>query len=249
MKKLVLAGSTLALTLLVLQAPLALAAVGDNGNVDGKKATNIMDIEFGENTDPTNPVDPENPGTDVTPEEPGEETGNKGPLSIDLVSNYRFGGVKISGNDNTYKAKPTRVADKGTTVFYDRANYVQVTDNRGTGAGWKLTVSQPTALKHSSNSEIVGTKLSLLNGISNSVYKEATNTPATAASVVIQPGEAAVPVVTAAADQGIGTWTHAFGKDAVEGAESVQLYIPGNQKIAKGNYSTKLHWTLVDDAS
>lgn len=244
--KLSLVSSVLALTLL---APSVLAAGGNGNTADGKKATNTMDIEFMENTDPTKPVDPEKPDEKVDPKDPDEETGNKGPLSIDLVSNYRFGQVKITGNDNTFNALPTQIAPAGTTEFEDRANYVQVTDNRGTGAGWKLSVEQPKPLTHTSNSEITGTKLSLLNGVSNSVYKDTTNTPTTATSVVIEPGAASIPVVTAGADQGIGTWTHAFGQDAIQGAESVQLFIPGNQKIAKGSYVTTLHWTLTDDAS
>lgn len=239
--------ATMAIALLATQAPTVLAAVGDNGDVtDGKKATNKVEIEFEENDGSTKPVDPENPEKPVDPEIPGEETGNKGPLSIDLVSNYRFGAVKISGNDNNYFAKPTRVAPTGTTNFEDRANYVQVTDNRGTSAGWKLQVEQKTPLKHTSGSTIIGTKLSLLNGVSNSVYISDTNTPTPGSNVLIQSGEGLVDVATAQVDHGIGTWTHAFGKDAVEGAKSVKLFIPGNQKIAKGGYETKLFWTLVD---
>lgn len=186
----------------------------------------------------------------MDPENPDEKTGNKGPLSIDLVSYYNFGKIKISGNDNTYYAKPTRVKREGETDFVERANYVQVTDNRGTGAGWKVMVQQNNPLKHATNNqEITGTTISLLNGFSNSVHKDTANTPTAGTDIKITPGGAAQRVVTAQADQGIGTWTHSFGKDATEGAKSVKLDIPGNQKIAKGVYKATLNWTLVDDPS
>lgn len=240
-----------ALLVVVSQASVVSFAAGENGNpTDGKQATNRVDIEFQDNLDPTKPVDPEYPEKPVTPENPGEETQNQGPLSIDLVSNYNFGAIKISGNENTYYAKPTTLTQEGTTEKIQRANYIQVTDNRGTGAGWKVMVQQKSALKHTTNNQTIEkTVLTLKNGVSNSVNKTDTNTPVPAADVKITPDAAAVRVVTAEKDQGIGTWTHAFGKDATEGATSVSLDIAGDQKIAKGAYSTTLNWELVDDPS
>ncbi|MGX4687030.1 WxL domain-containing protein [Vagococcus sp. JNUCC 83] len=243
--------TTAALLVVASQASVVSLAASNGNTSDGKLATNQVDIEFLDNTDPTKPVDPEHPDKPVTPENPDEETHNKGPLSIDLVSNYNFGQIKISGNENTYYAKPTTVTQEGTTEKVQRANYVQVTDNRGSGSGWKVMVSQPTALKHKTinTNTIEKTTISLLNGVSNSVNKTATNTPTPAAEVKITPGAAAVRVVTAEKNQGIGTWTHAFGKDATEGAKSVSLDIAGDQKISKGAYSTTLNWELVDDPS
>lgn len=234
------------LSALFLQGTVAVSAAGKVAST----ANNEAAIEFEDNTDPTNPVDPENPTNPVDPKNPNEKTDNPGPLSIDLVSYYNFGKVKITGNDNTYFSAPTSVKPKGETEFVDRANYVQVTDNRGSGAGWKLTVEQQQPLHNATtNQDIVGTKITLLNGFSNNARKTDANTPVKGTDVVIEPGKGAVTVLTAQRDQGIGTWTHSFGKDATEGAKSVKLDIPGSQKISKGGYKATLKWTLLDDPS
>lgn len=74
----------------------------------------------GDDTTPTKPLDPTDPGD---PTNPG--TGSAGPLSLDYVSNFDFGTNQIPSSTQTYTAK----------AQYPR---VQVTDKRGTGAGWEV---------------------------------------------------------------------------------------------------------------
>ena len=72
-------------------------------------------------TEPLDPTDEDNP-TD-------EPTHNKGPLSLDYVSSIDFGTQKI----NMYKKE-----------IYESTSlkpFIQITDNRGTGAGWKVTAA------------------------------------------------------------------------------------------------------------
>lgn len=237
-------GLALASSILFLQGPAALAATTS-------EASNKADVEFIENNGPTDPKDPIEPDPEENwePEEEEEITGNKGPLSIDYISNFHFGQVKMSGNVNSFFAANTVNKDKVTK----RPNFVQVSDHRGSGAGWTLTVKQdaPFAVADGS-AKIEGTTLSLLNGYVNSVNNTGVDVrPVANQSIVIKPGVAAQKVSGAASDgtKGMGSWTTAFGSTDEQGLESVKLSIPANTKINKAAYSTTLSWTLTDDPS
>lgn len=80
-------------------------------------------------TPPVNPKDPGNPvlPTPIDPTDPDNKgTNQKGPLSVDYVSNLKFGKQKISGKTISYKA-------------LNADPFVQVTDLRGAGDGWSLS--------------------------------------------------------------------------------------------------------------
>ena len=65
--------------------------------------------------------DPNNPEDDPT--------GNNGPLSLDYVSSIDFGTQKVVINkEQTYESTSLKP-------------FIQITDNRGTGAGWKVTAA------------------------------------------------------------------------------------------------------------
>ena len=80
-----------------------------------------------ENPDPSIPVLP-----------PVEVT--KG-LSLDFASSLSFGQQKISSTDEIYYAHGQKVLDGSGTVSGIVPNYAQVTDVRGTFAGWTLSVA------------------------------------------------------------------------------------------------------------
>ena len=156
-----------------------------------------------ENPDPTDPVDPIDP--------PGPGTG--GALSIDYGSKFKFGTQKISTADQTYYAAPDEMKDGSK-----KPTYVQVTDKRGTLAGWKLTLSQPEQFKTATGEELVGAQL--------------TFTKAEAASMV---DEKYKP-----------TEVYRFGSNEATNKEAVQLFVPGKSVKLAQQYSTKLVWALED---
>ena len=85
--------------------------------------TSNATVTFTPGTEPTGPVDPDDPSKPLDP--PGQGTGESGPLSIDYVPNITFGSQAISGSQKVYNASELKP-------------FVQVTDIRGTGAGWNV---------------------------------------------------------------------------------------------------------------
>ncbi|MGI2747673.1 WxL domain-containing protein [Bacillus cytotoxicus] len=205
-------------------------------------------IKFEQNTntvDPTNPINPGEvvePTTDPTNPEDTHEPGTQGPLSIDYVSNFNFDSQKASGNNEVYYAKLDQVKNKEGKVI-EVPNYVQLTDNRGTNAGWKLTVKQNDQFKTTNGAELTGAALTLKNGTLSSA--SGSDVPTAKQDITLIPGQSA-DVVIAEADYGMGTWTNAFGKTADEGKKSIELSVPGKTKKEQAQYTTSLTWELKD---
>ncbi|HEK9101701.1 WxL domain-containing protein [Bacillus pfraonensis] len=221
----------------------AFAAEKDGGTLNSNAF-----IKFEKNTttvDPTNPTDPtEVVDPVVDPENPDDthDKGTNGPLSIDYVSNFNFETQKASGNNEVYYAKLDTVQNKKGEQK-EVPNFVQVTDNRGTNAGWKLSVTQNGQFKTEKGAELTGAALTLKNGTLNSAA--GSDAPTAAQNIALTPGVAS-DVTTAGEEQGMGTWTNAFGKDATQGKESVELTVPGKTKKEQDKYKTTLTWELKD---
>lgn len=233
------------------------AADGGAYNTEGS-------VGFLPNTDTINPVDPTNPGKDVTPLDPDGnpgKPGTPGPLSIDFVSTLNFGSNKISSSDEVYYAEPQviwndtdedSVVENGETST--RPAYVQVSDNRGTNSGWTLTVRQETQLNNRSaqNSVLTGAEIKLKNGTASS-HMSNTTAPIVNTSIILVPG-ATSTVMTAAAGGGAGTWVDYFGTleninvegTAVEKNTAVTLSVPGSTPKDAVLYSATLIWTLSE---
>ncbi|MGG0175292.1 WxL domain-containing protein [Gottfriedia acidiceleris] len=191
-------------------------------------------------TDPTNPVGPVNP---TDPEDP-HEPGTKSALSIDYISNFRFGEQEISGQNKVYTAQLDSVKQASNDSIIQVPNFIQVTDQRRTNTGWKLTVQQNGQFKSGSN-ELTGAELKLTNPFLNSStavqYKPEANT------VILDPNGAPQDVAFADQGKGHGTWTIAYGQNKAEGATSITLFVPGAAyKVADAQYKTSLTWTLSD---
>lgn len=222
--------------------------VGANSLASAAKAADYntkANIIFTENNETTNPVDPENPGEEVTPEKDpdGDDPiapGTEGPLSIDYASHINFGEVMISGNAETYYANPV-VVTKGDEKL-ERAPYVQITDNRGTKAGWDLQVTQEAEFTNG-ESELTGSKLSLKDPIHNSMNSDA---GINNQDIVFENKGQAYPVMDAEAGNGAGTHTNRFGEIVGGKATSVSLEVPGDLEIVEGKYTTDLKWELLD---
>ena len=216
--------------------------------VDGGQADSIGDVTFKKDTGTVDPVDPEDPGVDpVDPTDPTDPTdpvtpGTPGPLSIDYVSNFKFDEQVISGNDEVYFAKlrPITLTD-GTQK--EVANYLQVTDNRGTNVGWHLTATQNEQFKHTtSGTELDGAEIELLNPEVDSSINNGSNLPDVSGTMVFVPGQA-TDILDAKVDHGMGTWVESFGTNAAgapkqTGAESVKLSVPGSSKKEEAQFRT-----------
>ncbi|WP_285015608.1 WxL domain-containing protein [Lactococcus garvieae] len=232
--------ATILLTSMAFSASSVLADDASDGGVMHSKGT----ISYVKDESPTNPVDPIDPETDnpITPTDPEDhEKPNAGALSIDYVSNLRFGEHKTTGSEMTYFAELDHMEDSSGKAI-DRPNFVQVTDKRGSNAGWNLMVTQDSQFKNG-NQELTGAALKLDNA-TLSTPNDGTE-PTAQKSVELTVGEA-VDVMSAQADQGTGTWVDRFGKDEEEGKTSVSLTVPGDTKKVQGEYGTSLTWTLTD---
>lgn len=133
---------TIKLTTTSVLAVMALGAFASTASAQDVTYTTEGQVSYIPATKPTDPVDPSNPLVPVTPINPIDPTvpvipGTPGPLSIDYISSFNFGEQEITSSDVTYHAAEQK--------FYNGTkgpNYVQVTDNRGTLAGWTLSVMQ-----------------------------------------------------------------------------------------------------------
>lgn len=211
---------------------------------DGGSTTSKGDVTFEKNLEPSTPQDPDT-NNPVEPTDPEVTPPTSGPLSIDYISTLHFGTQKISGNDEVYYAQMDKLKDTKTGETVEKPNYVQVTDNRGSNAGWKLTVVQDGQFKNG-ESELKGATLQFKSPTMKSSKKSDANTPAASEMTLNPDGKTSVDAITAKANQGMGTWFDTFGTDVEAAAKSISLSVPGDTAKTEGKYSTSLTWTLTD---
>lgn len=205
-------------------------------------------VKFKANESTTGPVDPENPDPNkpVDPVDPTNpdgkpNVGTTGPLSLDFASSLDFGENVISTKDETYFAAAQKLSDG-----QEKPNYVQVTDNRGTEAGWTLSVKQNGQFVDSKGNELTGAKITFTNGAVNTASKSAKPSEVIPSFDLTVDGTGAVQnVVEAKAGEGAGTYVYKFGDDATK-AESIKLEVPGATTKYADEYKTTLTWTLSD---
>ncbi len=251
--------TTAAATLLVLTAVSGTAAYA----VEGDGYTTNGAVEFTPSTDPTSPVNPDNPDPNVPiepfdPTDPdGPRPGTDGPLSIDYASSLDFGLNKISNKDEIYFARAQSYKTEDTP---STANYVQISDNRGSNAGWVLKVkqnSQFTSTTETLNDTLIGAEITFDEPYvaSNSSATE----PIATKPVKLTPDGAECTLVTAIATSGAGTWITKWGsvetiqeKDEdgndveTEVTKDIHLSVPGSTPKDAVKYTTTLTWNLSD---
>ncbi len=215
-------------------------------DVAGNTSTETNVTVTAESKMPVDPMNPTNPVMPVNPTDPEDphEPGTKSALSIDYVSNFRFGEQEISGQNKVYTAQLDQVKQASNESIIQVPNFIQVTDHRRTNTGWKLTVQQNGQFKSGVN-ELTGAELKLTNPFLNSTtavqYKPEANT------VILDPNGAPQDVAFADQGKGLGTWTIAYGQNKTDGATSVALFVPGAAyKVVGAQYKTSLTWTLAD---
>lgn len=200
---------------------------GSNNTVNFKSGegdiTNPVDP-----TDPTNPVVP-SPIDPTDPTNPG--TGNKGPLSIDYASNIKFGEQKIAGKDMVYSA-------------INKDPFVQVTDTRGTGAGWHLSAAASEFQNADKSKTLKGAELSFKNGQVKATSENSVSVNPTASDVVFSNTSPQL-VFNAKAGEGRGTWLNVWST-AEEKNENVQLKVLAGSADADTEYTATIVWELAD---
>lgn len=197
----------------------------------------------------TKPVDPTNPDENVEPKDPVNPS--KGALRIDYASTMNFGTQVISGKDENYFVKYTPVTTldgDGNPTGNEKyvPSYVQVTDNRGTNTGWELTVTG-SAFKDGANNELQGAELTLEN-VQLASQIAATYKPGFAATQVVV-NDSPTTLVKADANEGMSTWTAAFGStpgtSSSDTNKNIKLHVPASaKKIDGATYTSTLTWTI-----
>lgn len=187
------------------------------GSEPEKKLDGKGTIKYAKDDWPTPPIDPENPDEPV---EFGEEIINTtGALRLDFVPKINLGTQAISNEDQTYYANAQLF--KGETPA--RANYVQVTDNRGVVSGWQLSVRQETQFKNDTtkNKELSGAILSFDKQWANSTFSKEYSPTILKDTIKIDKIGTTYPIAVAEKGKGAGTWVVEFGSSgAVEGVEN-----------------------------
>lgn len=190
--------------------------------------------------DPTNPDHPVDPNHPIDPDDPDNNgTGNKGPLSLDYVTNFNFGTHKISGQSQSYAAK-------------NKNAFIQVTDTRGTGGGWTLKATSDD-FKDAKGNVLKGATISLGKG--NLVSTGSSMAPTSLATTLV-PNES-TKVLTAKKDAGEGTWVDQLFKNSGSYNEKdenkedlgtnsvVKLNVVGGTAKAT-SYTNNVKWSLED---
>ncbi|MBO0477546.1 WxL domain-containing protein [Vagococcus sp. DIV0080] len=226
-------------------------------------------IAFEKNDGSVKPIDPENPKDNTRPINPdGSEPNNPagGLLSVDYASSFSFGKQAIENQGVLYGAQPQQFKDSDLT----RGNYVQVSDRRGSNAGWVLSIVQNEQFKTAANEELTGAKLYLGNGSLNSPSMlEESFLPETAPTNLVKqltattdkvtggleliPGQSSI-IMSADKGKGNGTWTLSYGqtKDNNIGLvgnnnpskSSVILSIPSSSNATSSSYESTLTYRL-----
>ncbi|MGF9853135.1 WxL domain-containing protein [Bacillus paramobilis] len=210
-------------------------ALGTTAHADtASKATSENHIIFKASTkptDPLDPIDPDNPNPPVDPADPGNGgTGNEGPLTINYTSNIEFGEQEITSGTQVYNAK-------------NENPYVQVSDNRGTGAGWKLSATASKFTSADSSKVLKGAELSFKDGEvktkGNNVSKKAVHH-----DVIFNNTDAKV-LMDADVDGGRGTWIDVFSGEAGNN-DKIQLKVLEGSADAGVDYTATINWELAD---
>lgn len=222
------------------------AALADDTGAD-YSSNGVIEFEAGSDiTDPVDPTDPTNPIDPLDPTRP-VEPGTQGPLSIDFASSLDFGKQKITSKDEVYlaKAQQYKSTEPADAEIVDGPNFVQVSDNRGTEAGWTLKVSQTGQFTSASGKTLTGAKITFKNG--NIMTASESPKPSDfAETIALDPEGAESSVMAAKAGEGAGTYLMDWGTDAATAAQSIELSVPGSVTKYAEQYTTSFNWALTD---
>jgi len=229
---------TLAATMLFGNVVSVFAADGDVDSTNNK-----ITFKSGDGYEVTDPVDPEDPDVNITPDPEKEKpTGNTGELRLDVVPAFDFGTQEITTKDKSYDAE-LPVEAGGDKVPY----YVQVTDVSGTGEGWKIKAKLTDQFSDGTH-ELNGAAIILSNVAAES--QTGTVVPSSVNSGTLQNDGSSLKIAAAQANEGMGVTAVRFGDTPRDGRtsdtakESVNLTIPAETQVYKSTYKATIKWTL-----
>ncbi|WP_208559715.1 WxL domain-containing protein [Marinilactibacillus kalidii] len=227
-------------------------------------------IEFISDTDQELIVTPPEPGEPGEPGQPGpdeivinpEVPGTTGPLSIIKAVTMDFGSQVISNQDQTYNmiAEMVELAEArpdGTTeVPY--VSFAQVSDTRGSNAGWDLQVSLSDFTSNTQNNVLNGAQVALNDARIQYAGNNQNNAPTTqSGSIELIPESGSVSIMKADSGKGAGVSSVVWGNqadlssqfedesvDTVENS-AIQVSIPGATAKDATTYTSNLSWELV----
>lgn len=186
-------------------------------------------------TDPVRPVDPNKP-TDPGDGNGGVTPEQSGPLQINVVPNLYFGDqIKIT--PGTLK----------TSLKNEKTPYAQISDLRGTGAGWSLNVSLAN-FTSTQGKTINGAKISFTGG--EAVTSNQSNDNAALTNdITLSAGDTGKqPLMKATAGNGRGTWVARYTNTSTESTGNTKIVFeaPSDKIDANTSYTAVLTWQLTD---
>lgn len=167
------------------------------------------------------------PTAPETKNDPDGTTNQNGPLSIDQVIRFNFEDMRLSGKKQSAKLKTK--TDQN----------IQVTDLRGTGAGWNLRIKQSPLVDGEKVLKGAVIKLSSpeINGVGD--FDRGLLPDATEYNVTADNKDKAATIMKAEKDKGMGTWVQNYK------ADNITLDIPAGNLV--GNYAGTVTWELSDN--
>lgn len=190
------------------------------GSEDGKGAASHAHMHLVPSDDTDNPTEP------LDPSQPGGETGNKGPLTIDNVTPLEFGEHKLVGGESVFS----------TTSIKPN---VQVTDNRGEGQGWTLQVTSSEFVDVADTKKILkGAVLKIPAGELKTTAGNVSEKPEIKEIQLGTDQSSTDTIMSAQSRSGMGTWVDLFD------ASQLTVTVPAGNFA--GDYVSTLTWTLLD---
>lgn len=184
-------------------------------------------------------LDPDNPDK-LLEDKTGilETTASTSPaLAIDAVPLLRF------ANADGSPFPVTLTGERIYPLYRPSRPFIQVSDLRGAGGGWRLAVrADQFSIQGAPGLE--GAEIRFLNGDAVS-SNTALRKPAVNDTVRVLCGETSTAVTicdTLGSDTGMGAWTIRW----YAGAGDICLYLPTGCRMKMGEYTTTLHWELID---
>ncbi|GAB3064288.1 WxL domain-containing protein [Salinicoccus sesuvii] len=200
-------------------------------------AESEADITFteGEETpdvlDPTTPEETYDPDSGTPGDPTNPPTGNSGPLTLDYVSSFEFGSHSIEASTQTYESTTLRP-------------FIQVTDRRGTGAGWNVTAEMSSFTTGEEESVSLPGALLTLSGTSLTTTSSS-GAPTVSDTIALSSDGTAASVVSAGENTGLGSWLARWFPSTAGATinDNVELQVPAGAATL-GDHTATITWTL-----
>lgn len=198
------------------------------GSALAQQPQSEVNVKFNEGTEVVPPVDPDDPSKPLEPEEPG--TGESGPLTFNYAAPISFGTQTVSSVTREYNALTPKP-------------FIQVTDLRGTGLGWRVEASCS-----SFTNGVVPTLPGAVVHLDRGEAKSASATlapPVPAGTISLPTNGTSQRIVSAGIDQGLGTWVVRWYPTLGPDNDSVRLTVLAGTATLDA-HTAKITWDLID---